>query len=188
MNQKELLKKEVDLINNPEIKNFVEIFLDNVPEYFYKIAASSTGKYHPSYAIGEGGLVRHTIAATRIAYELFRTEMFKYNNDEQDLIIASLIMHDTYKKGNIENKYTLTEHPLIAAQAVRTCKAEINPEWREILMKNISTHMGRWTRDFKSGMNVLEPPKNGMQKFVHMCDYLASRKCLEFNFEAPLSK
>lgn len=54
--------------------------------------------------------------------------------------------------------------------------------------KNIETHMGRWTKDYKSSREVLQKPSTGMQNFVHQCDYLASRKCLEFNFDVELSQ
>lgn len=179
---------ELELIKNNEIKNFVAVCLNETPDYFFSVAASSTGKYHPDYALGTGGLVRHTKAATRIACELFRTDMYPYNNDQQDLILASLILHDTRKHGNNGSRYTVVEHPLLAAEAVRNSSGTINPEWREIIAKNIETHMGKWNTDYKSGKEVLPVPQTGMQKFVHQCDYLASRKCLEFNFSVELSK
>ena len=42
--------------------------------------------------------------------------------------------------------------------------------------------MGPWTKDYK-GNEVLPKPVNKYQKFVHMCDYLASRKFLNINFK-----
>ena len=55
-----------------------------LPEYFFEVAASSTGKYHPVYALGVGGLVRHTIAAVEIANEMYRMDMYgKHYSDEQ---------------------------------------------------------------------------------------------------------
>ncbi len=54
-------------------------------------------------------------------------------------------------------------------------------------MDGIATHMGQWNTDFKTKKEVLDKPKTGIQKFIHMCDYLASRKCLEFNFEESIS-
>lgn len=47
--------------------------------------------------------------------------------------------------------------------------------------------MGQWTSDYKTGKEVLEKPKTGIQNFIHMCDYLASRKSIEINFEAGVS-
>lgn len=188
MNKSELFLFELNLIKNIEIKNFVSYMLDKeTPDYFFSVAASSTGKYHPNYALGEGGLVRHTKAATRIAYELFRTDLYPYNQDRQDLILASLILHDTRKHGNAGSRYTVVEHPLLAADAVRNSTGVLDKGMKEIIAMNIETHMGNFNKDYKTGKEVLPKPQTGMQKFVHQCDYLASRKCLEFNFDVELS-
>lgn len=42
--------------------------------------------------------------------------------------------------------------------------------------------MGPWTTDYQ-GNEILEKPKTKYQNFVHMCDYLASRKAILFNFD-----
>ena len=186
MEKQETFKSELNLIKNENIKNFVKEFLNTVPDYFFTIAASSTGKYHPGYALGVGGLVRHTKAATRIANELFRLNMFLYNDIEKDLIIASLILHDTYKHGKNNSAYTMAEHPIIASQEILNSPLEIEQEYREIIANNISTHMGQWNTDYKTQKEILPLPKTKMQNFVHICDYLASRKCLEFNFNCEL--
>ena len=47
----------------------------------------------------------------------------------------------------------------------------------------IKSHMGEWNTDYKTKEEVLPKPESVMQSFVHLCDYLASRKCLEFNFD-----
>lgn len=52
----------------------------------------------------------------------------------------------------------------------------------ELLCSVIRTHMGPWTQDY-NGEEVLEAPKTKYQNFVHMCDYLASRKCLLVPFD-----
>ena len=62
--------KELEYIKNDDIRGFAKLALENLPDYFFDVAASSTGKYHPTYALGNGGLVRHTKAAVRIAFEL----------------------------------------------------------------------------------------------------------------------
>ena len=42
--------------------------------------------------------------------------------------------------------------------------------------------MGVWTKDY-NGVEVLEVPKTKYQNFVHMCDYLASKKFLNIPFD-----
>jgi 23S rRNA maturation-related 3'-5' exoribonuclease YhaM len=181
----ETFSKELGFIQSENIRKFVEKALTVVPDYFYEVPASSTGKYHPSYALGEGGLVRHTKAAVGIAHELLQLEMMKYTPDEKDMMIAALILHDTYKSGLNHAKFTVTEHPIIAAEQCSK-NVELNniisDEQREFISKCIATHMGSFTKDFKTQKEVLQKPKTKYQCFVHLCDYLASRKCLEFNF------
>ena len=44
--------------------------------------------------------------------------------------------------------------------------------------------MGIWTKDKETGKEVLKVPKTKAQLFVHMCDYLASRKIIEVDITA----
>ena len=82
----EKFEQEIELIKNPAIKNIAKQGVDLLPDYFFKVPASSTGKYHPSFALGEGGLYRHVRAAVGIAVELFR--IYNFAPDEQDIIIT----------------------------------------------------------------------------------------------------
>ena len=61
----ELFKEELEVLEIA-YKDFVSKILTEIQEDFYVRPASVTGKYHPSYANGEGGLVRHTKAAVKI--------------------------------------------------------------------------------------------------------------------------
>ena len=70
------LAQEIDFIKDDKIRNFAKVAVSSLPDYFFEVAASSTGKYHPSYALGEGGLLRHTKAAVRIANDLLSLEMY----------------------------------------------------------------------------------------------------------------
>lgn len=182
----ESFQKEIDCIKNEKIKELTaKMISELIPEYFWKVAASSTGKYHPSYALGEGGLYRHTLAAVRIAIGMF--PLTSYTDDEKDSIIVALIMHDSHKHGFTCEKYTRADHPVIAAKAVQAYCMQYNntwaPELGDLLGGLILTHMGQWNKDFRTKKEIMPKPKTSMQRFVHMCDYLASRKYLEFNFE-----
>ena len=70
----EIFNKELTYIKDKRIRNSLITILDRLPEYFYEIPTSSTGKYHPAFSNGEKGLVRHTKAAVRIAKELMDNE------------------------------------------------------------------------------------------------------------------
>jgi hypothetical protein len=117
-----VFKEELSWIVNPKIKEFAEKAISMLPDYFFEVAASSTGKFHPEYALGPGGLVRHTRAAVKIAHELLSLEMYgKYTSDEKDLMLVALILHDGWKHGKAETagKYTVAEHPTVCADWVR---------------------------------------------------------------------
>jgi len=187
------LKDELKQINNYTIRRFVEEILNELPEYFWTIPASSSGKYHPSYALGEGGLVRHTKATVKIADSLF--ELYHFDDIEKDIIIASLILHDGFKSGyeGANNSHTRFEHPLIIGNYINEydiydyCEGSENYDELLDTMKYITTeiascvscHMGKWRE--RDGL-ILPRPETEMQKFVHLCDYLASRKFIEIVF------
>ena len=168
----------VNCIKNTNIKEQLFNAFEHVYSYFYKVAASSTGKYHPTYALGEGGLLRHTIAATKIACDIVNLEMFELTDDEKDYIICALLLHDTCKHGIPETKYTVHDHPLQAAELVMTFCTK---EFANNVAPLIASHMGQWNTS-KYDKTVLPKPETKMQKIVHLCDYLASRKYLEVIF------
>ena len=186
MNKKEIFYDEINYIKDESLRKSLAELIELLPDYFFKEPAASTGKYHPSYAQGEGGLLRHTKAAVRIGYELLQDLSIgkKYTNHEKDLMLMALLLHDGFKKGIKEERYTRFDHPLIAAKVVLDNASEVglSKEDATFISDAIKTHMGDYTVDY-SGNEVLEKPHTRYQNFVHMCDYLASRKCLLLPFD-----
>ena len=184
--KKNKFEKELTFIKNDRIRKDAEVLIEDLPDYFFTVPASSTGKYHPRYALGDGGLLRHTKAACRIALELLNNPCIgdKYTSDEKDLMLLALMLHDGVKSGLVKSEYTKFEHPLLAAEFVENHMDEISltDEEIEFVCECIKTHMGPWTKDYQ-GNEVLEKPHTKYQNFVHMCDYLASRKFLEVEFD-----
>ena len=93
----DVFKTEINYIKSVEHRKIIENLLNNLPDYFYKIPASSTGKYHPSFSLGDGGLVRHTKVAVRIAKELLDNNVIgthSFNDNDKDLIIMALLLHE----------------------------------------------------------------------------------------------
>jgi hypothetical protein len=178
--------KEIEYIRNPRYKESVRIYLDLLPDYFYEIPASSTGKYHPSFALGDGGLVRHTKVAVKIANELVNSKVIGdvFTADEKDLIIFSLLLHDGLKEGVVKEKYTRFDHPLLIANFIKENKDKttLKDEEVEMLSSIVAAHMGEYNTNPYSDV-VLPLPKNKFEKMVHMCDLLASRKFLDVKFD-----
>ena len=185
MKQNEYFKKELGYIKDDNIRESAIYMLDILPSYFFEIPASSTGKYHPKFASSEHGLVKHTKVAVRIAYELLNDEaLHHFSAEEKDLIIMGLILHDGLKSGLEHSKYTKFEHPLLIANYIKENKdnLKLNNKQLNTLCKIISSHMGPWNVDY-NGNEVLPVPKSAIERFVHMCDYLSSKKFLDVEFD-----
>ena len=182
----ELFTKELNYIKDPKLKESLLLILDSLPDYWYEVPAASSGKYHPEYAQGEGGLLRHSKAAMRIGYELLDNPSIgdKYTDHEKDLMLIALLIHDGLKLGNPKEKYTRFDHPILMANYIKENNKEfdLTEEDSIFIADVIKTHMGPWIEDY-NGNEVLEPPKTKYQNFVHMCDYLASRKILLVPFD-----
>ena len=186
MEKEELFLDELSYIQDEDLSEVLLNIINMLPDYWFSEAASSTGKYHPSYALGEGGLLRHSKAAMRIGYELLSNPSIgdKYTQKEKDLMLIALLVHDGLKLGLPKEKYTRFDHPILMANFVLDNKDEIglNLEDATFVADVIKTHMGPWTTDY-DGNEILEKPKTKYQNFVHMCDFLASRKCLLVPFD-----
>ena len=186
MNKVEVFNKEYTYNKKKKYDDNLKIMVDLLPDYFFLVPASSTGKYHPEFSLGEAGLVRHTKFAVRMAHELYSDESVTgtFNQNEKDLMIFALILHDGLKSGLIKEQYTRVDHPTLISNYIKENKDKLTLTDNEIefICNVIESHMGPWNTDYK-GNEVLPKPINKYQRFVHMCDFLASRKFLNTKFE-----
>lgn len=165
-------------IHDEKLRNIAKTEVDLLPSYFWEVAASSSGKYHPQYALSIGGLARHVIAACTIALNLFT--IYEYDERKQDCILIALMLHDGFKHGIEDSGMTVHEHPNLMAEYIKKKYYDETEESRSMwaIARMISCHMGQWTTSKYSSV-VLNSPLFEDEKFVHMCDYLASRKDIE---------
>ena len=195
-NKKILLEEYFHSVQDENVKKFMEQCIETIPEYWYTVPASSTGKYHPNYALGNGGLMRHTIALLRFFDRLVRNTMYgsAFTNREMDLLRVACLMHDSRKSGSDEDfavsKYTKFDHPILAANVVRSIETEyITDEEKEMVANAIESHMGQWNIDPYNKCKVELPlPTNKYQKIVHLVDYLAAQKGVEVQFDGFKAK
>lgn len=170
---------EIEFIKDENIKEWTKKALDYLPDYFFHIPASSTGKYHPQYCLGEGGLTRHCRAAAKIAKDMFTfNTLFNFTQQEQDEIISALLLHDGCKNGLGSSKFTVHEHPLAVCDylgANEELNKIIHKEIRDHIFNNIRSHMSQWNTNKRSKI-ILPLPQTDSEKFTALCDYLASRK------------
>lgn len=187
--QKKIVEPILSTIKNDDIREFAEVLLDGIPDYIWHVGASSTGKYHPAYSLGEGGLMRHQIAVVRFLNFFFELEQYntKFTDREMDLMRVAGLMHDGRKSGEQDDynrsKFTKFDHPIHMANVIRSYdRRYLNHDEIEFVATCIESHMGQWSTDRKSNV-VLPKPTNVYQEFIHLADYLASRKDLTVAFD-----
>ena len=166
----QLFRTELLLISDMSLRaKVLDILNMYVDERHVHEGASSTGKYHPEFSQGEGGLIRHTKAVVFILKELCNTRPDMCTNN----LIAAAILHDMKKYvGN--DIYTKHEHPALMA-------AVCMDEGLVTIAHLIESHMGQWTANKRSPI-VLPMPITEDAWLLHYADYLASRKWLNLNF------
>lgn len=188
MNQKaKIFNSLLDTFENNDIMEFACVCIGDIPDYFWDIGASSTGKYHPQYALGDLGLARHTCALVRFLNHFFSLEHFKndFTSRERDLLRLAGILHDSRKSGDAESKsaFTVHEHPMLAANSVREYKDKfLTYDEIEYVASAICSHMGEWNSNKRSSI-VLPKPVTAAEKILHLADYLASRKDIDMVFD-----
>ncbi len=178
-----IFEDELRLIEDFAIAEFTANCIKELPDYFFKIPASSSGNNHPKYAIQKCGLVKHTKAAIAVALELLRLEEYKDVRPLKSYVIAALLLHDGLKNGKQNSGKTVSEHPILMQELIisigRKCKKS---NIANVIGKLVLSHMGQWNRDYDTDRVIMPKPKSPAQKLVHMADYIASRKFLEVDF------
>lgn len=184
MDKVSYFNEEYNYIKDSKKREDLKLLVSKLPDYFFEIPASSTGKYHPSFARSEHGLVKHTKVAVRFAKELLDNPgINNFTTNEKDIIIMAIVLHDGCKSGRVKEKYTRFDHPLLVCELIKENKSSLsldNDEF-DLLTRVISSHMGIWNKDY-NGNEVLPIPKDKYQRFVHLCDYLSSKKFIDVEF------
>jgi len=210
MKVSENFTRELSYIKNSDIRAITAATLDAAPDVIVSIPASSSGKYHPAYSLGEGGLMRHVKAAVGMAHSLIETEIFANMIGDcaaksdaarvslmADCAYAALILHDCCKCDDTPKHSTRFDHPVVAAKlfkemvanyirsnsGISEIRVNVLKDAVPVIYGAIASHMGQFnTANYAKGV-VLPKPNNGIEHFVHLCDYLASRKFLLFDFD-----
>ena len=167
----ELFKKELSYITDDELKRLLKNILAMADDYFFTVPASSSGKYHPDFARGEGGLVRHTKSVAYFTDRLVRAELQAGTIDRHkgDLLIVAAVAHDIKKQGDGSGKHTVSEHPKLGADFVKSIakRMKFPQEDIDFLYSVMESHMGPWG-DPK--------PQTLEQRILFYADYVSSSK------------
>lgn len=176
------LEFELSFIKNNDIRRLTEDILKyKVPDYIETYPSSSSSRYHP---VDENGnvvtILHHTKAVVRVLITIINHPMVsgQLSDFEKDICIAAAILHDSVKYGIPDNvkETTVHEHPILVSLLYPY--NDTNSEYYLIfgkIVEIISSHHGPWQTSSHSQV-VLPPIETTAQWYVHLADFLASRR------------
>jgi len=185
------LETELNKIKNPELKILTKQILLDCSDFNCDMGASSSGKYHPEFDLGPGGLIRHTKTTCR-SIETIMKMWPQYDGTNWDIPYISMILHDMCKYTKLNQEHSHQDHPLLMAEKIRSFKPTSQGDWfldykelaenLEKIAQNVETHMSRWDTD-RDENKIGEKPKNMENAFCAIADMISSQKyfCAFFN-------
>lgn len=179
MNKIKYFKKEISYITDESKKRDVEVLINLLPDYFFSIPMGNNEDKYPKYGLTNNGLVKYTKVCVRLAIDMFDT-VNNFSDNDKNLIIIAILMHDGLKNGIIDSGNTKIEHPLLMSELIMKNASKLEMDIDEVrkMCMMIESHMGRNV----DGKIDLPIPMNEIQRYVHRCCYLASRKYLNVRF------
>ena len=190
MNQLDKIKlfnNELNNISDTNLREFATQLILHAPDYFFTVAATSSGKYHPKFARKVGGLVKHTKCVC--FYAMCNIESFGLSNHDKDLIIIAALAHDIKKQGDSKN-HTVWEHPELAHGFIIESQNKfshlISKEDATIIANAVLCHMGKWANysEFIGNKKAYPMPQTLFEYALQSADYIASRKeLISFDFK-----
>lgn len=177
-NKGELLRRlpEIQDINDHKIRELtIEIFLEDVPDYFWLVPASSSGKYHPPDHRGKYGLWLHTKRAFSVFDRLSRSAQHQNDLSPREISIgkSAILLHDMFKQGREKTGHTVSEHDKIAYEYLNR-----KDEVPEKLLECVHSHNGPWG----SGRD----PETKLEKIHHYADMIASGEKSTIQVKSPV--
>lgn len=180
-------RKEILKIKSSEIKTFTAGVLKGIPDYFFVLPATSSGRHHNVMDNARGGLVHHTKAVvialdTLLSINVYR-DMITNDDESIDAMYSACILHDIAKYGfdYRPSKHTLFQHPIMGAEHIQKYANthKYTQPWVDQIVRNVMTHHGQWnTSRYYTGI-TLPTPVNNSDILVHTADYLASREYIQ---------
>lgn len=189
-----ILKQEVSLIKNPQLREAVKKCIRDRARKLKLLPASTYGKYHPPDERGPGGLIRHIKRVVWFVKTLKKA--LELSDEEHDCHVVAALLHDISnvdistidEEGTIQrdrDKYKI--HPKLSAQiAMKYIHREgIDFEDPRLIMilDIIRSHMGPW---FANEKNNCKPPRSKLEILFYTADYIASRSSVKIDIEGEL--
>lgn len=169
-----------------DYRSLAEYLIEQLDDYWFIKPASSTGKYHPKFNNGEGGLVRHSLNVCmwwQQMYKAFEQELMSFSgrDDMYDLGLIACLFHDAKKYGDIEenSRWVKKDHDVRSMEWFLH-NVEIYEHMNDMNFDNkainyianaIDHHNGPWSTH--------GAPRTIFERLVFICDYASSQKIHE---------
>ena len=172
----------INRIPRQDIRILTKQFLSEAPAYFYFVAATLSGKYHPIHSRGPGGTCRHSYEVELIGEGLAHTEGITKKDYplELSMIMSACLCHDVTKYGEADDYTTIDSRKAYAihadlcyARMIRFAEKnipqkDVQKQWFKI-GELVQTHMGAFGT---------KPPDTILQRIVSYADMVASMNFL----------
>lgn len=197
LKEADVIKEFIWMIEDDDLRAFTYFVISQSHPDFWVIPSSSSGKYHPEWENGKGGLIRHVKAVMALAMSALRRYGYSYettgdadlNAKTRDIIAFSVLLHDWGKNGDPNKdwgKHTTKTHGEDAAKLI---EEELLPKFIKFFpeIKNVDElkdmvqqgcfairhHYGIWS---KEKMKPNDPKMTDIARILQEADYYSSRK------------
>jgi hypothetical protein len=193
-----VFEKHIKMISTQAVRDFVEFVLLRVPEYFWTLPISTSGRQHSR----EETLVDHIQGCLFIAECVIDQFDGHWTKKQKDQLFAALILHDCWRCGEVGNEKRFTQkniddkgcsqellgnlrtssdHPEVGYQNLLCLSAEFNQQAAankqdqiggknlSPILKGVRYHYGPWTNCKKPFS--LSWPYDSVVMQVHNIDY-----------------
>ena len=155
-----------------------------IPDYIFTMRAVHLGVITmPSSAKRMGSYIIFICLISILNHRLrLKGNKEKYSSpEERDAMRCVPAFHDAVKCGWNGSKYTVQDHPLLAARWVLDTKVahDIPDKYKQMIADMCESHSGEWNKS-RSGKVIMSEPRNDREFFIHECDILSSRNDLDY--------
>lgn len=166
------------------VKNYFLEMTEHIPDYIFTMPSSTSGKFHNKTQCEKYGQLYHIFMFASILEHRLRLKWNKElfaTPEIRDCMRCIPVFHDAVKCGWNGSKYTVQDHPMLAAEWVRNTKVQndIPGELKEMIAGMCEAHSGEWNKS-RAGNEIMPEPRNEMEFFIHECDILSSRSDIDW--------
>src|SRR5215469_11108286 len=101
---------EISQIKDEKLRNTTKVILSKCTDYICEASTSASGKNHPDWANGKGGLIRHTKVVCKNV-ETFLKMMPQYDGEDWDILYIAALLHDMAKYTTPNQQKIHMDHP-----------------------------------------------------------------------------